>query len=189
MVNWSLLVAFARRKNMHMRKDKLMLSVSVMVILLISCQGETQPDTTATFPMTLAAPIETELETFEPTITLPPANTDAPVIPSAAPPTIEPTSTEVSKRKTLIAIPRQQSNCRSSCSTSQSAISDTLLESVEYFAVGQDSTGNWLQFVGPYSGETCWVINTSINLWWGDLILEQAAVPKDLLPVTSCSNN
>ena len=174
---------------MPLRKDRFMLSISVIVLLLISCQGETQSDTTATLPLTLSSPIETEVEAIEPTITLPPANTDAPVIPSAAPPKIEPTSTEISKRKTLIAIPVQQSNCRSSCSTSQSAISDTLVEGVEYFAVGQDSTGNWLQFVGPYSGETCWVINTSINLWWGDLILEQAAVPKDLLPVSSCSNN
>lgn len=165
------------------RFAKMMFPTIAFVILLSACTSEKQSTATET----LTATTEPVTQLIEPTLTLPSTNTVAPVIPSAAPPTIEPTSTEVSKRKTLIAIPIQASNCRSSCSTTQSAISDTLTEGIEYVATGQDSTGMWLQFVGPHSAESCWVLNSSINLWWGEIILEQAAVPKDLLPVTACS--
>lgn len=153
--------------------------------IITACRVEPLADSTST----VLSAIEVATEKIERSATPFPTISPPPIMTTEAPATTEPIATEVSKRKTVIAIPIQQSNCRSSCSTAQSAISDTLVEGVEYFATGQDSTGTWLQFIGPHSGESCWVLNSSINLWWGDIILEQAAVPKDLLPVTSCSTN
>lgn len=154
-------------------KSGLLMSI-IAALILTGCRLSPSP----TITPTTDSITESVKKEIEPAQTLQPTNTDAPIIPTAPNPSLEPTSTGVSEPKTLIAIPLQQSNCRSSCNTTQAAISDTLIEGVEYFAIGQNSSETWLQFIGSHSGESCWVLNTSINLWWSDLILEQAAVPK-----------
>ena len=130
--------------------------------------------------------IEVPTETIEPTRTAIPSGTLTPEEPTITPSGTEPTATDTGKRKVIIAIPLQQSNCRTGCSASQFAIADTLHEGVEYLPIGRNQAGLWLQFTGPLTGTSCWVHTSLISLWFGDLSVVPASVPKELLPISSC---
>lgn len=93
-------------------------------------------------------------------------------------------ATPTASSLTLIAIPRQNYNCRYG-NSSAFEIADTLLQGQQYSPQGVGTDKQWLQFKGPSFGELCWAPVSGFTLWLNGVETSLPELPANVLPVLS----
>ena len=97
-----------------------------------------------------------------------------------------PTSTPTPAPDELLAVAIRDSNCRYGCQASQFEIADTLLESFQYPINAFSSDGFFAQFIGPVTGQRCWVPLSLLDLQLNGVSTELQDLPVELVNFISC---
>lgn len=92
--------------------------------------------------------------------------------------TVSPTPKEL----TLVAIPKQNANCREGNSASLFDIADTLFAGEEYTPIGRGPDNLWLAFIGPVTRVRCWVYVEPLRLLLNGNEVDLAGLPETVLP-------
>lgn len=91
------------------------------------------------------------------------------------------TPTETPSELVLVAIPRQNVNCREGNSTAFK-ITDTLYEGTEYPPIARGFDNLWVQFRGPVTNVKCWVYVENLDLLINGQGTPMEEIPESLLP-------
>jgi hypothetical protein len=83
----------------------------------------------------------------------------------------------------VVAIPKDNINCRAGNSSTEFEVVDFLLANTAYTPLGRGPDNQWLYLVGPSGGRNCWVYMGSIRLVEGVDVVEIADIPEDVLPI------
>ncbi|MCG8344655.1 MAG: hypothetical protein MI685_05770, partial [Chlorobiales bacterium] len=97
-----------------------------------------------------------------------------------------PTETPTPAPDELFAVPLQNSNCRLGCQASLFDIADTLFEGEQYEINGFSPDGFFAQFIGPATGQRCWVPLSLLELQLNGEAIPFEQVPEAFLSYISC---
>lgn len=81
------------------------------------------------------------------------------------------------------------SNCWEGCSATLFDIVDILNEGVGYKPSGIDPQGFWFQFVGPVSGQLCWVPTSLFDIQLNGESIEASEIPEGHIDSQNCPIN
>lgn len=129
----------------------------------------------------LASAIGFPLTSATPTPSLTASSTATPSSTSSSTATLTSSPTSSPTVLILIAIPKQNVNCRLG-NSSMFDIADTLFEGEEYTPIARGYDNLWVQFRGPVTNVKCWVFVDYIDLLINDQKTPIEEVPESLLP-------